>query len=187
MYFRSIEALSQMIQHFQTKNITSNENKKESSYQYLLYGLNTKHSKIYYWFLFIWRYISHLYDTAAKNKKMFNLMTYYLSSHHMVRSYRNYFFSFLHFIFIDPLPSIARWNHTISKGIRALKKQNKEKNSIFFFFDCCHGMWKFLCKASNPSYNSDRSCCSDNTGYLTHFVTSESPKTQLFLTSCLDS
>ena len=44
---------------------------------------------------------------------------------------------------------------------------------IFFFFGHTLGMWKFLGQGSNPSHNSNLSCCSDNTRDLTSFASRE--------------
>ena len=47
--------------------------------------------------------------------------------------------------------------------------------SFVFFFGCAHDIWKFLGQGSNPGHSNDLSCCSDNTGSLTHCATRESP------------
>ena len=38
---------------------------------------------------------------------------------------------------------------------------------FFFFFACACGTWKFLGQGLNPSYSSNLSLYSDNTGSLT--------------------
>ena len=45
--------------------------------------------------------------------------------------------------------------------------------NLEFFFGQVHDMWKFLGQESNPYHSSDQSCCSDNTGSLTHCMTRE--------------
>ena len=49
-------------------------------------------------------------------------------------------------------------------------------HQIFIFF----GHAKFLGQGSNPSHRSDLSCCSDNTGSLTHCTTRELPQIFIF-------
>lgn len=59
-----------------------------------------------------------------------------ISSHHRVKSYlKKKKFFFPPFLFTDLLPSLVRWNHTISRRIRTLKKKMIEQRGRLQCFD----------------------------------------------------
>ena len=55
-------------------------------------------------------------------------------------------------------------------------KPPSDRMNIFFFLDCTHSMGKILGWRSNPCHSSNRSHCSDNTGFLNHCATRELPE-----------
>ena len=48
-------------------------------------------------------------------------------------------------------------------------------NFILFYFWLHRDVWKFPCQGLNPHHNSNLSCFSDNTWFLTHCATRELP------------